>query len=520
MTFIPATKKVHIQAVIWTRVSTQEQGSEGHSLDTQMKETTDYCTNMGLKVIKAYSVSESGSKFKRPEFYEMVEFVKQQKGTVNIVVVSTDRLHRDPTSFALMNEMKNKGKVILHSTKDRAIYDEESDDIKYHFENVINYNESRTTSRRVRGINANKAPQGKVFGNACYGYYNKTDRDRKVDKDPIVKIDDKQANCVKRIFEMYSTGLYSAQQIAKQMHEEGYSTRQNLDPRKSFVERVLENKFYMGYYETKYGIAVHPYPRIISQELFDKCKEVKKHRAKTKAKGSTVEEVKTKNVFIYNGLIKCKHCGCSFSSEKKHKNNNEWIYLRPTKSKGKCEHCEHIREDVVTEQIVEILKHISFPEATLKMLNAELKDKINFMTNERDIRERECEDELEKIRQTRRSNKKKLMDDIININIYNDFEEILDEEEDQIKVKLAIIRDTSTATRNACTSIFELAHRASEFWVSADNLRKREILNILFGEMNLEVPNLYLDGKTLIFTMRKPFNLFLKEANHTVWLPG
>ena len=54
---------------------------------------------------------------------------------------------------------------------------------------------------------------------------------------------------------MYSTGLYSAEQIARQIHDEGYRTRNNLDPRKSFVERVLENKFYFGYFESKYGIA-------------------------------------------------------------------------------------------------------------------------------------------------------------------------------------------------------------------------------------------------------------------------
>jgi len=42
------------------------------------------------------------------------------------------------------------------------------------------------------------------------------------------------------------------------------------------------------------------------------------------------------------------------------------------------------------------------------MLNAELKDKISFMNNERDKREQECDDELEKIRQTRKNNKKNL----------------------------------------------------------------------------------------------------------------
>jgi len=49
------------------------------------------------------------------------------------------------------------------------------------------------------------------------------------------------------------------------------------------------------------------------------------------------------------------------------------------------------------------------------------------MNNKRDIRKKECDDELEKIRQTRKNNKKKLMDDIININIYNNPEQTLDE---------------------------------------------------------------------------------------------
>jgi hypothetical protein len=71
---------------------------------------------------------------------------------------------------------------------------------------------------------------------------------------------------------MYSTGLYSTEQIARQIHSEGYRTRNNLDPRKSFIERVLENKFYFGYFESKYGIAVDPYPRIISQALFENAK--------------------------------------------------------------------------------------------------------------------------------------------------------------------------------------------------------------------------------------------------------
>ena len=100
----------------------------------------------------------------------------------------------------------------------------------------------------------------------------------------------------------------------------------------------------------------------------------------------------------------------------------------------------------------------------------------------------------------------------ITLSIYTNMEHILDEDSKKIDTKLAMLRTTDKHFRNSCVSIFELASRAPELWLSADNARKREILRIIFS-------NLFLDGKTLIFTMRKPFNLFLKQADHTVWLP-
>ncbi len=92
-------------------------------------------------------------------------------------------------------------------------------------------------------------------------------------------------------------------------------------------------------------------------------------------------------------------------------------------------------------------------------------------------------------------------------------EHMLDDDTQQINVKLATLKKTDKEFRNSSLSIFELASRAAELWVSADNIRKREIMKIIFS-------NLYLDGKTLIFTMKKPFNLFLKGVEHTDWLPG
>ena len=80
------------QAVIFARVSSEEQ-RRGASLDAQIKTVQDYCDMKNLKLIAPpFKIVESSTHGYRKLFYEMLDFVKQQKHKTAICANCIDRL--------------------------------------------------------------------------------------------------------------------------------------------------------------------------------------------------------------------------------------------------------------------------------------------------------------------------------------------------------------------------------------------------------------------------------------------
>jgi len=451
----------------------------------------------------------------------MIDFIKQSKEKIIVLAYNTDRLQRDFDEQSLESRgLVNQDRAEIHfvSTKQKITKEADSSTkFRYGLDVLLANDYANRISDNVKRSNQKKLEEGTILGEVAVGYLSQKHHNKEIHKNPIVSIDWDKAVHIQRIFELYATGNYSCEQISRTVGEEGFITREGNKPTKNSIDYILKKKFYIGYYETIYGIATHPYETFVSEDLFNKCQEVRCQIRKTKAKGTTVQEVKDNDVFIYNGFIKCHYCKSSYSSERETKNKNKWTYLRTTKPKDKCPHCKNTNEQIVTHQIVDILKRISISQDTLDILQDELKDKIKARSDVRQKQIEQFENQLADIKEQRKSNLRRLISKdpatSITINIYNNMEHILDEDGKKINIKLAILRTTDKHFRNSCLSIFELASKASELWISADNIRRREILRIIFS-------NLYLDGKTLIFTMRKPFNLFLKQANHTEWLPS
>ncbi len=58
--------------------------------------------------------------------------------------------------------------------------------------------------------------------------------------------------------------------------------------------------------------------------------------------------------------------------------------------------------------------------------------------------------------------------------------------------------------------LFELLSKAHDLFKSSELEEKRRIITIMF-------PNLLLDSENLVFTTRKPLDLFLKEGGYSNW---
>lgn len=207
-------------------------------------------------------------------------------------------------------------------------------------------------------------------------------------------------------FEAYSTGRYSDSQVAEILNREGYRTTGNWGKRLftiDTVNKMLQNTFYLGL--TKYKGDVFPgvHPPLISQELFDKCQEVRERRAKRpKAFGQK------KRVYVLAGIVRCNECGLTLRCAAS-KSAGQWRYYRHT-AKARGYDCsvpgKFVRADKLEAEWSAIVSAISLP--------ADWKQHIEAMSGDIDQREtimREREEIQEKLRRLKRLYKDLLIDD-------------------------------------------------------------------------------------------------------------
>lgn len=136
--------------------------------------------------------------------------------------------------------------------------------------------------------------------------------------------DEEEGKIVRTIFELYSTGTYSAHTLSKELNQRGIA----VNDRK--IVRILKNPAYKGDEIGKLG--VH-YPPIISKELFE---TVEKIRANNK-----LDMRKGERVVLGAKLVKCYNCGATCTSNSRH-----YVCCKHSHS-GECKNGFSIRQKVV-----------------------------------------------------------------------------------------------------------------------------------------------------------------------------
>ncbi len=88
-----------MRAIIYARVSTEEQKLYGYSLDAQIDACKNYCERRGWKVVMIYKEAISSRKEdKRPQFQRAITFLKEGGADV-LVAWKLDRISRSNFEF-------------------------------------------------------------------------------------------------------------------------------------------------------------------------------------------------------------------------------------------------------------------------------------------------------------------------------------------------------------------------------------------------------------------------------------
>ena len=101
-------------ATIYCRVSTDNQETEGTSLQTQLEACLKYCHEKGYEVTQQFTETKSGLTLDRPKLDALRDLVREEQIDI-VVVYSLDRLSRNPNHGVIIQNDFEKHRVALEA---------------------------------------------------------------------------------------------------------------------------------------------------------------------------------------------------------------------------------------------------------------------------------------------------------------------------------------------------------------------------------------------------------------------
>jgi len=177
--------------------------------------------------------------------------------------------------------------------------------------------------------------------------------------------------------------------------------------------------------------------------------------------------------------------------------------------KGNC-HTPYLRQEVIEKQISEKLKNIQLSqqnkETVYKGLKEALKDKISYHNQS----VKALEESIAVIQN--RLDKAYL--DKVDGNITDDFwrynTDKWQKDKEDLTLKLLAHQKTDNSYLQNAEMIMELAEKAYDLFLRQDSRERRKLVNLLYS-------NSSFDGKSLQFTLRKPFDTILECSKDGKW---
>lgn len=251
----------------------------------------------------------------RPEFLSMVEDGKSGKFDL-IIAKEISRFARNTVDGLVYTRQLLRDGVGIYFHNDNICTIDTDSELRLTIMLSIATDEVRKLSERVKFGHKRAIEDGHVLGNnRIYGY--------QYDKCKLKILED-EAEMVRLIFDLYSTGNYSVKKIEDILYQKGYRSRAGTRIHHNTVSGILQNPKYKGYYcgnkvkimdyrtkeqrflpeeewimyKDESGDIV---PAIVDEELWNKCNEIFKERSNM----VKTREHSFKTPSVFSGKIIC-----------------------------------------------------------------------------------------------------------------------------------------------------------------------------------------------------------------------
>ena len=452
------------RAVIYCRVSTDEQFKKGYSIPSQRKECVDFTVKSGYEIDKIFiEEGESACNLNRTQLKEMFVYCEENKNKIDALVFwKWDRLSRgEQSDYYHLNQFFNKNKI-----KPLSATENNDDTPEAEFYRWINQGTSRYEWRKIGertrlGLKG-ALDKGRWLSLAPFGYIN--------DREMSLRPHPENAKYVKKAFELFSTGLYSQADLIEELRKFGMK---KCDKNKIF--RMLRHKAYIGLIENKYfdepirGI----FEPLVDEETFYRVQAILEGRK------PVITSYKIDNEeFPLRRYVRCPNCNHPLTASYSKGRSKKYAYYHCHQSD--CNIHYRIRKEKLEEDYAKHLEIIKPKVEILKLFRAILQDVYKKSIKEKTELKRKLEKDMEKLLEDKKKLILKYNDDKIEEEDYKFLKEDINASVTAIKTDLAGLDIPQHNIKQYLDSCCFLLTNLKDLWCNSEFEFKKRLQQIIY----------------------------------------
>lgn len=355
-------------------------------------------------------------------------------------------------------------------------------------------------SEKVRSALRTKRESGEWSGKAPIGYINVIDE--LTGKHTII-LDKERAFIVRKIFTEYASGAYSLNVLKDKAKAWGLTnkSRRAKPLSTSQIHHIMKNPFYYGEMLIQGKLYLHNYTPIIDRRTWGICENIRTGRSRTNAPRQSNKP------YILRGLIKCATTGRVVTCDIK---KGKFIYLiarNPYDPSKKM----FVPEKTVLDEIRKVFKSIKIERDILEALTEHLKQSHESEKNYQENAIIELQKESSRIQKKLDRLLDLLLDKSITTDTYDRKCQELKTRQYSINEQIKSYLKADETFKLTVNTVLSIASKAYNLFESSKIEQKRKLISYVFS-------NLELEGATLRYSLKKPFDLMVDCTTYSEWL--
>ena len=460
------------KAVIYIRVSTDEQADRGYSLGVQQEQLEKYCLAQDIEIAILYREDHSAKNFNRPEFNKFLTYAKSNHRKIDyFLFVSWDRFSRNaPDAYQMIAKMK-KWEIEPQAITQPIDFSVPQSKIMLSIYLTLPEVDNDIRSEKVRmGMRgANKL--GRWANMAPIGYTNTRDSDNR----PIIVPNEDNRELIVWAFNEVKKNYRPLDEIRRELNSKG------LKIAKTSFARMVRNPAYVGkirvkaYKNEPEEIIEAIHEGIIEESIFNEIQLILQGRIKKLKKRRSF---KHRDELPLRGILCCSKCGKHVTgSASRGKMGQRYFYYH-------CEHCktERYRADKANTEIELLLENLSVGKDVDKLYTTIIESKLKGTPKQIANKKGNLTKEHNKLKNRVKNLQGNFLDGDISAKDYSELKALLEHQIFDVQSKIDTLKKNKTSFSEKISQSVHILSNILESYKSGSVQDKMELLSSIFPE--------------------------------------